>query len=76
MSYPPRPAPGFYLGDFLSPAPAPDFASDPALFAELEQEVGPYRPWSTAVHDGGNEAGVAGRADRTSSSSTSRPSSS
>src|SRR6516165_4775185 len=52
LSYPPRPAPGFYLGDFLSPAGAPDFASDPALFAELENAVGPYRPWSTAVHDG------------------------
>jgi predicted AlkP superfamily phosphohydrolase/phosphomutase len=56
MSYPPRKAPGFYLGDFLSPANAPDFASDPTLFAELEREVGPYRPWSTAVHDGGREA--------------------
>ena len=33
MSYPPRPAkrfPGFFLGDFLSPADAADFASDPA----------------------------------------------
>src|SRR3954453_14943555 len=58
MSYPPRPAPGFYLGDFLAPADAPDFSSDPALLAELEKAVGPYRPWSTAVHDGGNEAGV------------------
>jgi predicted AlkP superfamily phosphohydrolase/phosphomutase len=61
MSYPPRPAkdfPGFYLGDFLSPENAPDFSSDPALFAELERVVGPYRPWSTAVHDGGNEAAV------------------
>jgi predicted AlkP superfamily phosphohydrolase/phosphomutase len=58
MSYPPRPAPGFYLGDFLAPPDAPDFASDPALFAELEKAVGPYRPWSTAVHDGGNEVGV------------------
>src|SRR5215212_1933909 len=58
MSYPPRKAPGFYLGDFLSPADAPDFASDPAIFAELEQEVGTYRPWSTTVHDGGNEARV------------------
>ncbi len=56
MSYPNRKAPGFYLGDFLSPPNAPDFASDPALFAELQAEVGPYRPWSTAVHDGGNEA--------------------
>jgi predicted AlkP superfamily phosphohydrolase/phosphomutase len=56
MSYPPRPAPGFYLGDFLGPAGARDFTSDPALFAELEQAVGPYRPWSTAVHDGGREA--------------------
>jgi predicted AlkP superfamily phosphohydrolase/phosphomutase len=57
MSYPARPGPGFFLGDFLSPADAPDFASDPALFAELEQAIGPYRAWSTAVHDGGNEAG-------------------
>lgn len=58
MSYPPRPAPGFYLGDFLSPSGAPDFASDPELFAELERAIGPYRAWSTAVHDGGNEARV------------------
>ena len=61
MSYPPRPAkdfPGFYLGDFLSPEQAADFSSDPALFAELEREVGPYRPWSTTIHDGGNEAAV------------------
>jgi predicted AlkP superfamily phosphohydrolase/phosphomutase len=56
MSYPPRKAPGFYLGDFLSPEGAPDFASDPAIFAELEQAVGPYRAWNTAVHDGGREA--------------------
>ena len=56
MSYPPRPAPGFYLGDFLSPADAPDFASDPGIVAELERAVGPYRPWNTSVHDGGNEA--------------------
>ncbi len=56
MSYPPRPAPGFYLGDFLSPAGAPDFASDPAIFAELEKAIGPYRPWSTVTHDGGREA--------------------
>ena len=61
MSYPPRPAhnfPGLYLGDFLSPEQAPDFTSDPALFAELEQVVGPYRPWSTVIHDGGNELAV------------------
>ncbi len=58
MSYPPRPVhfPGFFLGDFLSPTGAPDFASDPALLAELEQAVGPYRPWATVIHDGGNEA--------------------
>ena len=57
MSYPPRQAPGFYLGDFLSPANALDFTSDPAIFAELERSLGgPYRPWSTAVHDGGREA--------------------
>lgn len=61
LSYPARPEghfPGFFLGDFLSPAGAPDFASDPAIFAELERAVGPYRPWSTVVHDGGNEAAV------------------
>jgi predicted AlkP superfamily phosphohydrolase/phosphomutase len=61
LSYPPRPAKqfaGFYLGDFLSPADAPDFSSDPAIFAELENEVGPYQPWSTSIHDGGNEAVV------------------
>jgi len=56
MSYPPRPAPGFYLGDFLSPADAPDFASDPDVFADLERAVGPYRAWNTSVHDGGREA--------------------
>jgi predicted AlkP superfamily phosphohydrolase/phosphomutase len=61
MSYPPRPSrnfPGFFLGDFLSPENAGDFSSDPALFAELERVVGPYLPWSTAIHDGGNEAAV------------------
>ncbi len=57
MSYPHRKAPGSYLGDFLAPPDAPDFASDPALLKELEAELGgPYRPWSTAVHDGGHEA--------------------
>lgn len=57
MSYPPRKAPGFYLGDFLSPAGAPDFSSDPEILRELEAHLGtPYRPWSTAVHDGGHEA--------------------
>jgi predicted AlkP superfamily phosphohydrolase/phosphomutase len=61
MSYPPRPAtcfPGFFLGEFLSPIHARDFTSDPEVFAELEQEVGPYRAWSTAIHDGGNETAV------------------
>ena len=61
MSYPPRPAagfPGFYLGDFLSPSNAEDFTTDPKIFSELEREVGPYRPWSTVVHDGGNESAV------------------
>jgi predicted AlkP superfamily phosphohydrolase/phosphomutase len=61
LSYPARPAdrfPGFFLGDFLSPSSAHDFASDPRVFAELERVVGRYRPWSTAVHDGGNEAAV------------------
>jgi predicted AlkP superfamily phosphohydrolase/phosphomutase len=57
MSYPPRRAPGFYLGDFLSPPGAPDFASDPAILADLERALGePYRPWNTSVHDGGREA--------------------
>lgn len=55
MSYPLRPAPGSYLGDFLSPPNAPDFASDPALYAELQREVGPYQPWNTSTHDGGRE---------------------
>ncbi|QEH32057.1 Type I phosphodiesterase / nucleotide pyrophosphatase [Aquisphaera giovannonii] len=61
MSYPPRQGehfPGFYLGDFLSPENAPDFTTDPALFDELQKVVGPYRAWSTAVHEGGNEAAV------------------
>ncbi len=59
MSYPARPAPGFYLGDFLSPANAPDFASDPAFFGEMERALGrPYRPWATVVHDGGHEVEV------------------
>ncbi|HEV3166502.1 MAG TPA: alkaline phosphatase family protein [Isosphaeraceae bacterium] len=62
MSYPPRPSPGFpgfFLGDFLSPPQAPDFTSDPAILAELESALGePYRPWATAVHDGGREAQV------------------
>lgn len=59
MSYPHRKAPGFYLGDFLSPAGAADFASDPEILRELEAHLGtPYRPWSTAVHEGGNEAAV------------------
>ena len=61
MSYPPRPAeqfPGFFLGDFLSPAQASDFSSDPTLFSELEKAVGRYQPWSTSIHDGGNESVV------------------
>jgi predicted AlkP superfamily phosphohydrolase/phosphomutase len=57
MSYPPRKAPGFFLGDFLSPPDARDFSSDPDLLRELEQHLGgPYRPWNTAIHDGGREA--------------------
>ncbi|MDX2039089.1 MAG: alkaline phosphatase family protein [Isosphaeraceae bacterium] len=56
MSYPPRKAPGFYLGDFLSPADAPDFSTDPAVFAELEKALGePYQPWNVSIHDGGRE---------------------
>lgn len=56
MSYPPRQAPGFYLGDFLSPADAKDFSSDAVIFAEMEKAIGPYRAWNTSVHDGGREA--------------------
>lgn len=58
MSYPARPCPGLsFLGDFLSPPDAPDFASDPVLLADLEKHLGEkYRPWNTSVHDGGNEA--------------------
>jgi predicted AlkP superfamily phosphohydrolase/phosphomutase len=59
LSYPHRNSQGFYLGDFLAPANAKDFASDPAIMAELEQELGEaYQPWSTSVHDGGREAEV------------------
>jgi predicted AlkP superfamily phosphohydrolase/phosphomutase len=59
MSYPPRNAPGFFVGDFLSPADAPDFASDPAAFERMKQALGGnYRAWSTTTHDGGNEAVV------------------
>jgi predicted AlkP superfamily phosphohydrolase/phosphomutase len=60
MSYPPRKVPGVsFLGDFLAPADAPDFASDPQLLRDLETALGaPYEPWNTAVHDGGNEAGA------------------
>ncbi len=58
MSYPPRKVPGCsFLGDFLAPPNAPDFASDPALLRDLEAFLGePYRPWDTVVHDGGHEA--------------------
>ncbi len=62
MSYPARPKenfPGFFLGDFLSPAGAADFSTDPALYSELEEHLGkPYRAWATEIHDGGNEAKV------------------
>src|SRR5262249_24561872 len=36
MSYPPRQSqfPGFFLGDFLSPANAPDFASNARIFSD------------------------------------------
>ena len=57
MSYPPRPAPGFYIGDFLSPADAKDFSSDPAAFDEMKKALGgTYRAWATVTHDGGHEA--------------------
>lgn len=61
MSYPPRPFNGAFLGDFLSPANAPDFSSDPALLAELEAHLGTaYQPWDTTVHDGGREVEAVG----------------
>jgi len=58
MSWPPRPCDGLaFLGDFLAPARASDFSNDPALLADLQRYLGqPYRPWNTAVHDGGREA--------------------
>ena len=54
LSYPPRPAPGFFLGDFLSPADAPDFASDPAALrrartGRLDRIVPGPRPSMTAA---------------------------
>jgi predicted AlkP superfamily phosphohydrolase/phosphomutase len=59
LSYPPRAMKGFFLGDFLSPADAKDFANDAGIYQELEAALGePYRPWSTAVHDGGREEEV------------------
>jgi predicted AlkP superfamily phosphohydrolase/phosphomutase len=61
MSYPARPGENFssfFLGDFLSPTAAKDFSSNSAIFAELEEAIGPYQPWSTSIHDGGNEAFV------------------
>lgn len=57
MSYPPRPMNGFFVGDFLSPANAPDFSSDPAAFEAMKQKLGgKYRAWATVTHDGGHEA--------------------
>ncbi len=57
MSYPPRPFPGFFLGDFLAPPDSKDFANDPEVLRDLEAHLGePYQPWNTAVHDGGREA--------------------
>lgn len=57
MSYPPRPINGFFVGDFLSPADAPDFSSDSAAFSRMKQELGgKYRAWATVTHDGGHEA--------------------
>jgi predicted AlkP superfamily phosphohydrolase/phosphomutase len=58
MTYPPRPRPfpGAFLGDFLAPENAPDFASDPNLLHRLEAHLGePYQPWDTSVHDGRRE---------------------
>ena len=46
------------LGRLLEPRKGGRFHFRPALMAELEQKVGPYRPWSTVIHDGGNEAAV------------------
>lgn len=57
MSYPPRKAPGFYVGDFLSPANASDFSSDPEEFQRMKAALGGnYRAWATVTHDGGHEA--------------------
>ena len=57
MSYPPRPAPGFFVGDFLSPANAKDFSSDPEAFEKMKKSLGgKYRAWATVTHDGGHEA--------------------
>jgi predicted AlkP superfamily phosphohydrolase/phosphomutase len=57
MSYPPRPINGFFVGDFLSPANAADFSSDPALFEAMKKSLGgKYRAWATVTHDGGHEA--------------------
>lgn len=57
MSYPPRQSPGFYVGDFLSPADAADFSSDPEKFEAMKKALGgKYRAWATVTHDGGHEA--------------------
>ncbi|MFM7315485.1 MAG: alkaline phosphatase family protein [Isosphaeraceae bacterium] len=57
MSYPPRPINGFFVGDFLSPADAADFSSDPAAFEAMKKSLGgKYRAWATVTHDGGHEA--------------------
>ena len=57
MSYPHRKAPGSYLGDFLAPpTPRTSPATRPSSRSSRPSWASPYRPWSTAVHDGGREA--------------------
>ncbi len=58
LTWPPRPAAGLQLGDFLSPAGARDLASDPDLLREMEAALGPYEPWCTAAYHRRNEAEV------------------
>ena len=59
MSYPARPAPGFLPRRLPQPGRRPRLRqrSRPSS-PSSKQAIGPYRPWSTAVHDGGNEAGA------------------
>jgi predicted AlkP superfamily phosphohydrolase/phosphomutase len=58
LTWPPRKAAGFLIGDFLSPPGARDLSTDPVLLAEMERLIGPYEPWCTAAYHRGNEADV------------------